>query len=171
MKNILQRGAEVPMDTEPPMDTEAPAGAEGDMSTMDDPEYLAAKELALSKLYEEGAAEGIIKAMQSYPDPVAAIVEQAGTLLRLVDDASPVPDEMLLVLGLDLLQEVVDIGKSAGMQITGQVVAEAVRGFLAAVVEELGGDPSGVAQAMGAIDPQQAGAALDAAEAAEYQGG
>lgn len=124
------------------------------------PEYLKARELMLSKLYEEGAAEGIANAMASAPDVVQGIVDQSMTLADVMEQATQgsVPDEEVMSFVIDIVQEVVDIAQGSGIQVSNGQIASAVREVLAQVVENLGGDSTSIRQEMGQMDPEQVGA-------------
>ena len=136
------------------------------------PAYLKAKELAMSKLYEEGAGKEIAAALQKAPSLLQGLVEQSLVLFSSVDEATngSVPDNLLLLLGLDMLNEVAEIANSAGLPVDSKTIAEAVQKFILAVVQDLGGDTSQVEQAMSQIDPAQVGMALDKASQAQPQG-
>jgi hypothetical protein len=135
----------------------------------DNPEYMQARELMLSKLYEEGAAEGIAQALQSAQSPVEGIVDQSMSLADAMEQATQgsVPDELVMMFVIDIVQEVVEIAQAAGMQVADRDIAEAIREVLAQVIENLGGDSSQIREEMGQMDPEQVGAA--ARQAVEAQ--
>ena len=134
-------------------------GEEGGQS----PEYLQARELMLSKLYEDGAAEGIGRAMANAPDPAQGIVDQSMALADAMEQATQgsVPDEEAMSFVLDIVQEVVEIGQSTGVQISSRDIAEAVREVLAQVIENLGGDSQAIRQEMAQVDPEQVAMAAE----------
>ena len=140
-------------------------GQEADLEEKD-PAYLQAMELMLSKLYEEGAAQGIAQALQSAPDPVQGIVEQTMNMVEVLEDATQgsVPDELVMLVVMNIIEEIVGIAQASGMQVGGREIAEVVREVLAQVVENLGGDSSAIREEMGAIDPNEVGAQLDQME-------
>lgn len=125
------------------------------------PEYLKARELMLSKLYEEGAAEGIGQAMASAPSVVQSIVDQSMALADAMEQATQgsVPDEEVMSFVIDIVQEVVEIGQAGGLKISNRDIAEAVREVLAQVVENLGGDSGAIRAEMGQMNPEEVGAA------------
>lgn len=137
-------------------------GGEGDDGGQS-PEYMKARELMLSKLYEEGAAEGIGQAMANAPDPVQGIVDQSMALAEAMEQATQgsVPDEEVMSFVLDIVQEVVEIGQSTGTQISNRDIAEAVREVLAQVIENLGGDSQAIRQEMSQVDPEQVAMAAE----------
>lgn len=123
-------------------------------------EFMRARELMLSKLYEEGAAEGIAQAMAQAPSPSQAIVDQSMALADAMESATQgsVPDEEVMSFVIDIVQEVVEIGQASGVQITSRDIAEAMREVLAQVVENLGGDSTQIRQEMASMDPEQVAA-------------
>ena len=110
--------------------------------------------------------------LQKAPRLLQLLVEQSLVLFSSVDEATngSVPDNLLLLLGLDMLNEVAEIANSAGLPVDSKTIAEAVQKFILAVVQDLGGDTSQVEQAMSQIDPAQVGMALDKASQAQPQG-
>lgn len=137
-----------------------PDGDEG-MDPEQSPEYMQAKELLLSKLYEEGAAQGLGKAMKVAPDPVQGLVDQTMALLDVMEQATQgsVPDELVMSFVVETTQEVAEIAEQAGVKLSGKQVAEAVREILAKVIETLGGDSTAIREEMGQLDPEEVGRA------------
>jgi hypothetical protein len=127
------------------------------------PAYMKALEMAMSRLYEEGAAEGLAKALSAAPDPAQAMAEQARLMLQGVDDMTggEVADEEFMALGLELLGEVAEIAEGAGMALDGKTIAMAAREFILGVTEDLGGDTAPVREAMASMDPAEIGGALE----------
>lgn len=167
--------AEVPdgdQSAEPGPDASADAPDDGGDPNPKDPAYLKAKELAMSKLYEEGAAQQIGKALSKAPSLLQGLVEQSLVLFSSVDEATngSVPDNLLLLLGLDMLSEVAEIADAAGLPVDSATVAAAVQKFILAVVQDMGGDTTEVEQAMSQIDPAQVGSAFDRSQAQPAKG-
>lgn len=115
------------------------------------------------KLYEEGADEMLAKAMQSAPDLAKGLSEQAQMMLQMVDGATEgaVPDELYMMMGIEIMSELADVGKAFGLEINGRVVATAMQDFLSGVIEGLGGDPSQLRDAMSQVNVDEVGSALD----------
>lgn len=178
MPNLFQKAAE--QEQMPGEDPAAKPGAAQPVGPEDDggdpnpkdPNYLKAKELAMSKLYEEGAAQQIGMALQKAPSLLQGLVEQSLVLFSSVDEATggTVPDNLLLLLGLDMLSEVAEIANAAGLPVDSTTVASAVQKFILAVVEDMGGDTAEVEQAMSQIDPAQVGSAFDKSQAQPAKG-
>lgn len=148
--NLLEQQAATEEDI-PPED-----GEELDMSD-GDPAYQQAKELLLTKLYEEGAAEQIAQAMAAAPDPVQGVVEQIMALLDVMEQATQgsVPDELVMSFVLEVTQEMVDIAQGAKLPIGNKEVAVITREVMAGVVDSLGADSTAIREEMGSIDPEQ----------------
>ena len=113
---------------------------------------------------DDGAAEGLAQALQSAPDVATGIAEQAQQLLEATDEVtdSSVPDEIYMMLGIELMGEVADIAEAAGLPVTSADLASAVRMFLGSVIESLGGDPSQIRDAMSKLDPALVGSEAEA---------
>lgn len=163
MPNIFDKQAQAEA---PPIDESmAPPIDEPDEGGPDetDPEYLKALDLAQTKLFEEGGDVKIADTIAKASDLATGLSEQAQALLTMVDEAtgSAVPDEMYMGLGLELLSDLVDVCRAAGMPVNGAVVANSTQQFITGVVESLGGDTTMVKQAMSQIDPNELGSALD----------
>lgn len=128
---------------------------------MKNPAYRKARELMLSKLYEEGAAQGIAQALSQAPNIAQGIVDQSMALGQVMDDATQgsVPDDLVMSFMLDITQEVVDIANASGIQVQPADMAQAVQEVLAQTIEAFGGDASQVRQEMGSMDPAQVGQA------------
>lgn len=157
-ENAQQKGQEQPEMEEA---QDSGFGEEGDEGQS--PEYMKAREVMLTKLYEEGAAEGIGQAMANAPDPVRAIVDQSMALAEAMEQVTQgsVPDEEVMSFVLDIVQEVVEIGQSTGSKISNRDIAEAVREVLAQVIESLGGDSQAIRQEMSQVDPEQVAMAAE----------
>ena len=139
------------------------AGAGADEPQLNNLDYLKAKEMVLTKLYEDGASRGLAAALRKAPNLVTGVVQQAMVLFSSVDESTngAVPDNLLVLLALDMFGEVLDIATAAGLPITGTVIAQAMKDFLTAVFESVGANTSEVTNAMNSINAQQLGSALD----------
>ena len=129
----------------------------------DNPAYMKAKELVLSKLYEEGLSEGLLKAIKSSPDLASGLAEQAQVVLSVADDntGGSIPDELYMMFGIEMLGEVAEIAKAGGLPVNSTVIAAASQKFITNVVDDLGGDTTQVKAAMAQMDPAQVGKAID----------
>lgn len=150
--NILEKQAATQGRARPPAQEPGEGGdPEGN------PAYVKAKELMLSKLYEEGAAEGLAQAILSAPDPVQGVVDQTMALLDVMEQATQgsVPDELVMAFVVDAISEVVEIAEQAGAPIGEEQVVVVVREVLAQVVDTLGGDSTAIREEMASIDPAE----------------
>ena len=151
------------MDTMPESDPGEQATDEGGT---DNPAYKKAKELVLSKLYEEGLSEGVLKAVQSASDLPTGLAEQAQVVLSVVDDMTEgsVPDELYMMFGIEMLGEVAEIAKAGGLPVDSTVIAAASQKFIVEVIDGIGGDTTQVKAAMAQMAPAQVGQAIDSME-------
>lgn len=162
-KNLFKKAAEAEG-----MDHEAQESDQVEASEGEDPErdpaYRKALEMMLSKLFEEGAAEGLGKALAAAPDKVQGIVDQTISLLDVMEQATQgsVPDELVMPFVLEATQQVVEIGQAAGTKITNAEIAAAIREILAQVMENLGADTSQLREEMGQVDPEEVGRMAEA---------
>jgi hypothetical protein len=148
------------------MADQPPQGEPDDLEPETDPAYAQARELMLSKLYEEGAAEGIGQALSQAPSVAQGITDQSMALLDVMEQATQgsVPDELVMSFVMDVVQEVVDIAGASGLQVASRDVAEATREVLAQVVETMGADATAIRAEMAQISPDEVGAQIDQME-------
>lgn len=153
--NILEKQAK-PM-PEDDMEGQAPAMEQGEDGEETNPAYVKAKELMLSKLYEDGAADQIAQAMGSAPDPVRGVIDQTMAMLDAMEQATQgsVPDELVMTFVIEVIGEMVEIAQAAKLPIGNTEVAVIVREVLANVVDNLGGDSTAIREEMAQIDPEQ----------------
>ena len=130
---------------------------------LDDPSYQQALQEARSRLYSKEVAEGLARALMSAPDVATGIADQTKALLEATDELTQgtVPDELYMMLGIELMGDVGEMAEAAGMTVTGADLVKAMRQFMLAVIEDMGGDVNDLNAAMSQIDPQQAGGMLD----------
>jgi hypothetical protein len=148
--NLLEKQAQ-PAEQMPPEDDEPVDMSDGD------PAYQQAKEMLLTKLYEEGMAEEIAQAMAAAPDPVQGVVDQTMALLDVMEQTTQgaVPDELVMSFVLEVTQEMVDIAQGAKLPIGNKEVAIITREVMAGVMDTLGVDTTGVREEMASVDPEQ----------------
>lgn len=147
----------------PPQDDEETLSPEADQALGE------ALSMVQEKLYDGNVADGIAQALQSAPDPISGLVDQATTLLGVSEELTQgvVPDEAFMMFAIALMGEVVEIGQASGMEITGRDIAEAMRRFIQTAVESMGGDTSQIAEVMNSVNVDEVGAALEQAAAAD----
>lgn len=129
----------------------------------DNPAYRQALEMMLSKLYEDGAAQGIGEAIAAAPDKVKGLAEQTLLLLDVMEQMTDgsVPDELVMPFVIEATQEVIQIAMAAGVNIGSAEMAAAIGEILAGVVDNLGGDSSAIRQEMANIDPGEIARAME----------
>lgn len=133
----------------------APADDSGaDQDGGNDPAYDAAVQYAMTALYKQGGAKALAKALRAAQDPVQALADAAYQMMQIIDEKTDgnVADEDLVPLAVQVLSEVCDVAEAAGIQVDGQMAAEAMKAMLVRFIKEQGGDASQLEQAMGQID-------------------
>lgn len=133
-----------------------PAGGE-DAEELDErnPEFIQAMKYALQVLYEKGAAGDIAKQLRSSQDKQDALANIAYEITSVVDERTDgkVPREMIALLAMAILNEVVDIGEAAKMDITPEDAAGAFKAMLLRFLGENGVDTTQLQQSMDQVDP------------------
>lgn len=119
------------------------------------PAFQAAMQLAMQALYENDAARDVAQSLQSAPDPVTGLADTAYEMVSVVDERTEgeVPDELLVLLAVNILQEVAEIGEAAGIDTSATVLAEAFKQMLLRFLGEQGLDTTELEQAMAEVDP------------------
>jgi hypothetical protein len=120
-----------------------------------DPAFQSALQLAMQALYENGAARDVAQSLSSAPDPVSGLANTAYEMVTVVDERTEgaVPDELLILLSITILQEVAEIGEAAGIDTSPTNVAEAFKQMLLRFLGEQGMDTTQLEQAMAEVDP------------------
>lgn len=129
--------------------------AEGE-ANQDDPNFQSALQYAMQVLYEKGAAKDIasqVKAAQG--NPVEGIANIAYEITSVVDEKTEgaVPDELLVPLAMQILEEVVEISEAAGIKLAPTDVAAAFKQMILRYLGEQGVDTTQLQQGMDQIDP------------------
>lgn len=165
--NILEKQAQPAPEEELPPEEGAEQEGDEDLDMSDgDPAYAKAKELMLSKLYEEGAADQIAQAMLAAPDPVKGVIDQVMAMLDAMEQATQgaVPDELVIPFVIEVIGEFVEIAQAAKLQIGTAEIAVVVREVMANVVDNLGGDSSAIREEMSKVNPEEIAASIDGEE-------
>lgn len=131
-----------------------------------DPAFAAAMEFAMQALYQNGAANDIAKSLGAARDPVEALANTAYEIVSIVDEKTQggVPDELLALLATNILEEVMEIGEAAGVELTPEVAGGALKQMILRYVGEQGGDTTQLQAAMDQVDPAEFEKMGDAAE-------
>jgi hypothetical protein len=140
-----------------PMGDQMAPGMESDEGPDDnDPAFQAALKFAMQALYESEAAYGVADALQAAPG-AEGLANVAYEMTATVDERTDgqVPDELIVPLGMKILQEVTDIAIAAGIEIQPADVAEAFKQMILRFLSEQGLDVTELEQAMNQVDPQE----------------
>lgn len=143
---------------------EMPANAQGmageeqgqdDGLDENNPAFQAAIQFAKKALYESKAANDVATALKSASSPVEGLANTAYEITALADEQTDgqVPDELIVLLGITILQEVADIGEAAGVDVSPANLAEAFKQMLLRFLGEQGLDTTQLQQAMDQVDP------------------
>jgi hypothetical protein len=121
----------------------------------DDPVFQSALQFAMQALYESGAAKDVAQSLKSAPDPVMGMADTAYEITSVVGERvdGELPEELLPLLAMTVLQEVAEIGEAAGVDTSPTNVAEAFKQMLLRFLGEQGMDTTQLEQAMAEVDP------------------
>lgn len=140
-----------------PMGEDPMAMAEDDDEDLNenDPAFQSALQLAMQALYQNEAARDVAQGLRSAQDPVQGLADTAYEIVTVVDERTEgaVPDELLILLSITILQEVAEIGEAAGVDTSPTVLAEAFKQMLLRFLGEQGMDTTQLQQAMDQVDP------------------
>lgn len=130
-------------------------GAEEGAPDETNPQFVQAMKYALQVLYEKGAAGDIAEQLRSSQDKQEALSNIAYEITSVVDERTDgsVPRELIGLLAMAILNEVVDIGQAAKMDIKPEDAAGAFKDMLLRYLGENGVDTSQLQQAMDQVDP------------------
>lgn len=120
-----------------------------------DPNFQTALKYAMNVMYEKGAAKDIAEQIRAARDPVDGLADIAYNITQVVDEQTQgaVPDEMLVPLAMQILEEVVDIAGAAQVKVGPQEVAGAFKQMILRYLGEQGIDTTQLQQAMDQVDP------------------
>jgi hypothetical protein len=132
-----------------------PGMEEDDDVSMDMTAFKEAVTFARKALYEDGAAKGIAQSLKVAPSPVEGLADTAYRICEIVDERTGgnVPDEHIMILGAEILEEVTDIGEAAGIQYKPTEVAEAFKQMILRFLGEQGLNTTELEAAMSQVDP------------------
>ena len=121
------------------------------------PAFQAAMELAMEAMYGQKAARDIAETLRTSQDKVDGLANTAYEIVSIIDERTDgaVPDELLVLLATNVLEEVADIGEAAGLQITPADVATALKQMILRFLGEQGVDTTQLEQAMGQVNPEE----------------
>lgn len=118
--------------------------------------FQMALQYAMEALYGNEAAKDVAQALKAAPDPVEGLANTAYEMTSVVDERTDgqVPDELIIPLAMQILEEVVEIAEAAGVQIQPSDVAQAFKQMLLRFLAEQGMDTTQLQQAMDQVDPE-----------------
>lgn len=120
----------------------------------EDPVFLDYLRFCMTALYEKGAAKGVAQTLKSASDPATGLADTAYNILNIAGDKvdGELDEELLPLLAITLLQEVAEIGESAGVQYQGEELADALKMMILRFLQESGYDASQLESAMSQVD-------------------
>jgi hypothetical protein len=132
-----------------------PQGDEGEQADENNPAFQQALTYAYSALYEAQAAKDVAQQLKSAPDLAEAMADVAYSITSVVDERTDgaVPDELLVALAMNVLEEVGAIAEAANLQPEPEVVAAAFKTMILRYLGEQGIDTTELQQAMEQVDP------------------
>ncbi len=155
MPGLLQQGMAA---QQPPPQAAQPVQGEP-IAPMDEshPAFEAAVQLAHTALYEQGSADEIHNMLISSDDPVSQMADIAYQMTEIADERTEgqVPDELIILLAANMLNEVADIATASGVELRPADLANAMKQMILRYVGEMGHDTRQLQAAMDAIPPEE----------------
>lgn len=160
MPGLLQQGMAA---QQPPPQAAQPVQGEpmpqGEGAPMDEshPAFEAAVQLAHTALYEQGSADEIHAMLINAEDPVSQMADIAYQMTEIADERTEgqVPDELIILLAANMLNEVADIATASGVELRPADLANAMKQMILRYVGEMGHDTRQLQAAMDAIPPEE----------------
>jgi len=120
------------------------------------PAFVQAMKFAMSVLYEQNAADDVAKQLQAGQDKIDTLANVAYDITTTVDEKTEgqVPRELIALLGMAILNEVIDIAEALKLGVTPAEAAGAFKQMLLRYLGENGVDTSQLQQSMDQIDPK-----------------
>jgi len=155
---------EMPQDMGMPQEMgQMPAGGEDGDVDEENPAFQQALTFAYEALYKNQAAKGVAQQLKSAPSVADGMGDIAFEITSVVDERTDgaVPDELIGVLGMRILEEVGEIAEAAGLDPQPEDVASAFKNMILRFLGEQGVDTTQLQQAMDEVDPADFRKALD----------
>jgi hypothetical protein len=160
MKGIISNGmseqdpSAAPSPEEDPTAQAQDPSLEGEGEDENDPDFKMALQFAMSALYENGAAKNIAEAIRKAQDVPAAIANTAYEIVVITDERTDgaVDDELLMLFVTHVVNEVVDIARAAGVQVSGSDIGQAIKQMILRYLGENGVDTRELQAAMDKFD-------------------
>lgn len=130
--------------------------AKGDTPDENNPAFVQAMRFAMSVLYEQNAADDVAKQLKAGQDKVDTLANIAYEITTTVDEKTEgqVPDDLIALLGMAILNEVIDIAEALKLGVTPVEAAGAFKQMLLRYLGENGVDTTQLQQSMDQIDPK-----------------
>jgi hypothetical protein len=148
MAGLIQQNR--PQPAAPAQQAQRPDTDDSGAPDTNNPAYQQALSLLHDVLYKQDAAKQVAQSLRNGPDGAAALADTAYQMVVTIDDKTRgnVPDELLIALAAEVLGEVADIAKAAGIKVDGKMIGEAMKQMLLRYMRENGVDTGEVEQAM-----------------------
>ena len=130
---------------------------EGQEQAEDNPMFQQALTLAYEALYAQEGAKDVAKQLQSSPSLAEGMADVAYNITSIIDERTDgqVPDELLVPLAMNVLEEVGEIADAAGLSPQPEDVATAFKTMILRYLGEQGIDTTQLQQAMDQVDPAE----------------
>lgn len=141
-----------------PMGKEMAEGAEAEEGPGEDnPVFQQALTYAYETLYRNDAAKDVAKQLQAAPSLADGMADVAYNITSILDERTDgeVPDELLVPLAMQVLEEVGEIADAAGLEPQPEDVATAFKTMILRYLGEQGIDTTQLQQAMDQVDPTE----------------
>jgi hypothetical protein len=137
-----------------PPEQMAPEEAPDESIDENHPSFMAAMEFANEALYGKKAANDVVTALQKSGDISEGLATTSYEMASIIDERVNLPDELLLLLGARILEEVASIAQTAQIQVQPADIGMAFRDNLLRFLSEQGHDVSQLQAAMEQMNPE-----------------
>lgn len=134
-----------------------PMGEEGEGADESDPVFQQALTYAYEALYKNQAAKDVAEQLKAAPSVADGMADVAYSITEVIDERTDgeVPDELLMPLAMQVLEEVGEIAEAAGLDPQPEDVAQAFKTMILRYLGEQGIDTTQLQQAMDQVDPAE----------------
>lgn len=129
------------------------------------PIFQKAMTFAYDALYSKQAAKDVANQLQASGNIADAMADIAYNITSIIDEKTngQVPDELLVPLAMNVLEEVSEIAEAAGMNAKPEDIATAFKTMILRYLGEQGVDTTQLQQAMDQVDPSELSKVAEAA--------
>ena len=134
---------------------EAPEAGDASADAEKNPVFQQALTFAYEALYAKEAAKDVAQQLKSAQSLADGMADVAYNITSVIDEKTQgqVPDELLVPLGMALLQEVAEVADAAGLSPSPEDVAGAFKTMILRYLGEQGVDTTQLQQAMDQVNP------------------